>query len=151
MTYDSATEYNTWAYSACSAAAMTEVLNAYGGHYRIHDILTVEAKRGDITPALGLVRNSGIADTVAQFGFRTSWGFSLTLDEIIAMAHQGTPVIVDFPPDRYTGGHILVVIGGTATTVSVADSSGHNYTVLSRGQFLQWWGGFSAIVTPRSG
>jgi len=149
--YDSATEYNTWAYSACSAAAMTEVLNAYGGHYRIHDILTVEAKRGDITPALGLVRNSGIADTVAQFGFRTSWGFSLTLDEIIAMAHQGTPVIVDFPPDRYTGGHILVVIGGTATTVSVADSSGHNYTVLSRGQFLQWWGGFSAIVTPRSG
>jgi len=148
--YGSATEYATWAYSACSAAAMTEVLNAYGGHYRIHDILTVEAQRGDITPALGLVRDSGIADTVAQFGFQTSWGYSLTLDEIIAMANQGTPVIVGFPPDRYAGGHLLVVTGGIATAVSVADSSGYDYTTLSRGQFLQWWGGFSAIVTPRS-
>ncbi len=149
--YDSTAEYNTWAYSACSAAAMTEVLNAYGGHYRIHDILTVEAQRENITPALGLVRPGGIADTVAQFGFQTSWGFSLTLDQVIAIANQGTPVIVGFPPDRYAGGHLLVVTGGTATAVSVADSSGHDYTVLSRGQFLQWWGGFSAIVTPRSG
>jgi len=129
---------------------MTEVLNAYGGPYGIHDILVIEAQRGDITPALGLVRPGGIADTVAQFGFQTSWGFSLTLDEVIAIANQGTPVIVGFPPDRYADGHLLVVLGGTATTVSVADSSGHDYTVLSRGQFLQWWGGFSAIVTPRS-
>ena len=103
-----------------------------------HHILTVEAQRGDITPALGLVRPGGIADTVTQFGFHTSWS-------------QGTPVIVGFPPDRYAGGHLLVVIGGTATTVSVADSSGHDYTTLSRGQFVQWWGGFSAIVTPSSG
>ena len=28
--YSSSEEYNTWAYSACSAAAMTEVFNAYG-------------------------------------------------------------------------------------------------------------------------
>jgi len=130
---------------------MTEVLNAYGGHYRIHDILVVEAQRGDITPTLGLVGPGGIADTVAQFGFRTAWGFSLSLDQVIAVANQGTPVIVGFPPDRYAGGHLLVVTGGTATAVSVADSSGHDYTKLSRGQFLQWWGGFSAIVTPSSG
>jgi hypothetical protein len=149
--YDSTAEYNTWAYSACSAAAMTEVLNAYGGHYRIHDILTVEARRRDITPALGLVSSGGIADTVTQFAFHTSWGFSLTLDQVIAIANQGTPVIVDFPPDRYAGGHLLVVTGGTASAVSVADSSGYDYTTLSRGQFLQWWGGFSAIVTPSSG
>ncbi len=149
--YNSTAEYNTWAYSACSAAAMTEVLNAYGGHYRIHDILTVEARRGDITPALGLVSSGGIADTVTQFGFHTSWGFSLTLDQVIAIANQGTPVIVDFPPDRYAGGHLLVVTGGTASAVSAADSSGYDYTTLSRGQFLQWWGGFSAIVTPSSG
>jgi len=97
------------------------------------------------------VSSGGIADTVTQFGFHTSWGFSLTLDQVIAIANQGTPVIVDFPPDRYAGGHLLVVTGGTASAVSVADSSGYDYTTLSRGQFLQWWGGFSAIVTPSSG
>ncbi len=143
-------EYATWAFSACSAAAMTEVLNAYGGHYRIHDILTVEEQRGDITPALGLVRPGGIADTVAQFGFQTSWGFQFSLDQVIGLANQGTPVIVDFPPDRYAGGHLLVVIGGTSTQVHLADSSAHNYTWIARGQFLAWWGGFSAVVTPRS-
>jgi CHAP domain len=147
--YDSTAEYDTWAYSACSAAAMTEVLNAYSRRYRIHDILVVEAARGDITPQLGLVGPGGIADTVAQFGFQTpSWGNTLSLDQVIASANAGTPVIVGFPPDRYAGGHILVVTGGTADTVSVADSSAHNYTSLSRGQFLKWWGGFSAIVIP---
>jgi CHAP domain len=147
--YDATAEYDSWAYSACSAAAMTEVLNAYGRHYRIHDILAVEAARGDITPQLGLVSPGGIADTVAQFGFQTpTWGSSLSLDQVIASANAGTPVIVGFPPDRYAGGHILVVTGGTAATVVVADSSAHNYTSLARGQFLQWWGGFSAIVIP---
>ena len=149
--YSSTAEYNTWALSACSAAAMTEVLNAYGKHYRITDILAVEAQRGDITPALGLVSQGGIADTVAHFGFQTSWGTSLSLQQVIAVANQGSPVIVDFPPDRYPGGHLLVVTGGTADAVSVADSSDHNYTRLSWAQFLQWWNGFSAIVTPRSG
>ena len=144
----SAAEDTTWASSACSAAAMTEVLNAYGADVRIHDVLTVEAARADITPALGLTSLAGIADTVAHFGFRTSWGFSLSLDQVVALAQQGTPVIVDFPSDRYTGGHLLVVTGGTAETVTVADSSAHDSTVLSRGQFLQWWAGFSAIVTP---
>ncbi len=148
--YNMTDEYTTWAFSACSAAAMTEVLNAYGGHYRIHDILTVEAERGDITPALGLVRPGGIADTVAQFGFQTSWGFQLSLDQVIGRANTGTPVIVGFPPDRYAGGHLLVVIGGTGSQVHLADSSAYNYTWIARGQFLAWWGGFSAVVTPRS-
>ena len=128
---------------------MTEVLNAYGRHYRIHDILIVEAARGDITPQLGLVSPGGIADTVSQFGFHTpSWGNALSLDQVMATANAGTPVIVGFPPDRYAGGHILVVTGGTTDTVEVADSSAHHYTTLSRAQFLQWWGGFSAIVIP---
>lgn len=146
--YGSPAEYNTWAYSACSAAAMTELLNAYGGHYRIHDILTVEAQHGDITPQLGLVANGGIADTLQQFGMTASWGTSLSLDQVIAIANGGTPVIVGWPPDRYAGGHVLIVVGGDSTLVQVVDSSAHNYTALSRTQFLAWWGGFSAMVTP---
>jgi Peptidase_C39 like family len=148
--YASADEYNTWAYSACSAAAMTEVFNAYGHQYRITDILNREAKIGEITPALGLLRPEGIENTAAQFGFKTIWGNSWTLDRVIETANHGNPVIVDFPPDRYDGGHLLVVTGGNSSTVFLADSSGWNRHSLSRGQFLQWWVGFAAVVTPKS-
>ncbi len=146
--YSSAGEYNTWAYSACSAASMTEVFNAYGHHYRITDILKVEAQLGEITPALGLVRPEGIEHTAAQFGFKTTWGNAWTLDQVINNANQGKPVIVSFPPDRYDGGHILIVTGGDSSLVYLADSSLWNRHSLTRGQFLQWWEGFAAIVVP---
>src|SRR6266516_2790788 len=47
--YNGKAEYNAWAYTACSAASMTEVINAYGHHYRITDILKVESRLGEIT------------------------------------------------------------------------------------------------------
>lgn len=146
--YSSRQEYNEWAYSACSAASMTEVINSYGHHYRITDILTVESKIHQITPQDGLLYESGIQQTGAQFGFKTTWGHNLSLDQVIAAANQGTPVIVSFPPYKYAGGHILVVRGGNASTVNLADSSGLNWTQLTRTRFLQLWGGFSAIMTP---
>jgi Peptidase_C39 like family len=147
--YASPQEYTTWAYSACSAAAMTEVFNAYGHHYRVTDILKVEAQIGEITPQLGLLEDVGIQRTAAQFGFKTTWGHTLSLDQIIDIANHGRPVIVSFPPDRYAGGHLLVVTGGNNSTVYLADSSRWNRQSLSRAQFLQWWEGFSAIVTPK--
>ncbi len=146
--YNSPQEYNTWAYSACSAAAMTEVFNAYGRHYRVTDVLKVEAQIGAITPQLGLVEDSGIQRTAAQFGFKTTWGHNLSLDQVISTATRGEPVIVSFPPDRYAGGHILAVIGGDSQTVLLADTSRWNRHSLSRSQFLAWWEGFSAVVTP---
>ncbi len=147
--YNSTEEYNTWAYSACSAASMTEVFNAYGHHYRISDILNVEAQIGEITPSQGLLRPEGIQHTAAQFGFKTTWGNSWSLNLVIESANRGNPVIVSFPPDRYDGGHLLVVTGGNGTTVYLADSSGWNRRSLSIEQFLQWWEGFAAVVTPQ--
>jgi hypothetical protein len=147
--YASPQEYTTWAYSACSAAAMTVVFNAYGHHYRVTDILKVEAQIGEITPQLGLLEDIGIQRTAAQFGFKTTWGYNLSLDQIIDIANHGRPVIVSFPPARYEGGHLLVVTGGNSSKVYLADSSRWNRQSLSRAQFLQWWGGFSAIATPK--
>ncbi len=147
--YASNQEFTTWAYSACSTAAMTEVFNAYGHHYRITDVLKVEAQLGEITPQLGLLEEVGIQRTAAQFGFKTTWGHNLSLDQIINIANQGRPVIVDFPPDRYAGGHLLVVTGGNRSIVKLADSSLWNRRTLSRAQFLKWWAGFYAIVTPK--
>jgi hypothetical protein len=146
--YNSSAEYNTWAYSACSAAALTVVINAYGHNYRVTDILKVESQIGEITPQLGLLEDVGIQRTAARFNFQTAWGHNLSLDQIISTANRGHPVIVSFPPDRYAGGHLLVVIGGNANTVYLADSSSYNRHSLSREQFSQWWEGFSAILSP---
>ena len=146
--YATTDEYNAWAYSACSAAAMTEVFNAYGRHLRVTDVLGVEARIGEITPELGLVRREGIEHTAAQFGFKTTWGNSWTLDQVIATANSSKPVIVDFPPDRYAGGHILDVIGGNNDYVYLADTSLWNRHAITRTQFLSWWAGYAAVVTP---
>lgn len=149
--YTSAQEYRTWAYSTCSAAAMTEMANYYGGRYRITDILAVESRLGEITPELGLLEDAGIAHTMVHFGFTTSWGYSRTLDQIVALAKQGTPVIVAFPPARFPGGHVLVVTGGDDSRVEVADSSVDNRISFSRTRFRVLWAGFAAVVTPQGG
>jgi Peptidase_C39 like family len=152
--YRSTAEYRTWAYSTCSTAAMAEVMNYYGRHLRITDVLAVESDIGAITPQEGLLSDDGIARTVARFGFRTQWGYQYTLDQVIDMANRGKPVIVGFPPQRYPGGHLVVVTGGTGgmsdteSLVELADSSMWNRHTLSRTRFLALWGGFAAVVTP---
>jgi hypothetical protein len=146
--YRSMQEFNTWAYSACSAASMTEVINSYGHSYRITDILKVESGLNEITPQLGLLHDAGIQRTGAQFGFKTNWGYNRTLQQVIDAANSGTPVIVSFPPYKFAGGHILVVRGGDSNFVYLADSSRLNWTQLSHDRFMQLWGGFSAIMTP---
>ncbi|HLI70475.1 MAG TPA: cysteine peptidase family C39 domain-containing protein [Ktedonobacteraceae bacterium] len=146
--YASASEYNTWASSACSAAAMTEVLDAYGFHLRIHDVLQVEIALGYITPPEGLTADQGIAATMQHFGFTTTWGEHWTLAQVESRANAGTPVIVSWPPDRYPGGHLVVVLGGNNATVEIADSSSWDRHILSVAQFMLWWGGFAAVSVP---
>ncbi len=155
--YASTSEFNTWAYSACSTAAMTEVLNAYGFQLHLQDVLDVERlltipgsspPEPYITPQLGLTAEAGIAATMQRFGFTTTWSDTNTLAHIKRAANSGTPVIVSWPPARYAGGHIVVVIGGDTTSVFLADSSSWNRHVLTNAQFLRWWGGFAAISTP---
>lgn len=147
--YASSQEYNTWAYSACSPAALAEIFNAYGRHYRVTDVLNVEAKIGEITPALGLVEPVGIDRTAAQFGFKAIWLRNLSLDELITYANRGTPVIIGFPPDRWSGGHILITRGGNATTVYLADTSRLNMQSMPRQTFLKYWVGFAVAVVPK--
>lgn len=152
--YSSTQEYNTWAYSTCSATSMTEVINAYnayynsGPQYHVTDILHVEEAVHEITPDLGLLEPIGIDKTVAQFHFKATWLKNASLDGVISIANQGRPVIVGFPPDRWTGGHILIVKGGNSQSVYLADSSRLNMQVMSRAQFMKYWGGFAVVVEP---
>ncbi len=148
--YGSPQEYSTWAASACSATSMTEVINSYGHHYRITDILSVESHLNEISPELGLLEPTGIDHTVAQFGFKTVPLDKTDLDGVIAVANHGHPVIVGFPPNRWAGGHILVVRGGGKDSVYLADSSQFNMTVLPRAKFLKYWGGFAVVPVPNN-
>src|SRR5258708_17178067 len=147
--YNSTQEYNLWAYSACSTVALTEVINAYGHHYRITDILKVEAQIGEITPQLGLVEEAGIQHTAAQFGFKTSWGHTLSLDQVITIANHGRPVIVSFPPDRYARSHLLLVTGRVSKPVYLTSSLLFNPPSLSRAQFFNLLERVSAILIPK--
>lgn len=146
--YDSTAQYNTWAYSTCSTTAMTEIMNAYGRHYRIADVLAVEVAVHGITPQLGLLDSNGVNDTVAHFGFKTYWPAKPTLDEIIQIANSGRPVMVGFPPSRWQGGHLLVVRGGNNQYVFLADSSSYDLTSLTRQQFMKYWAGYAVVITP---
>ncbi len=148
--YSSEQQYDLWAPSACSATAMTEVIDAYGQSYRISDILQVEIKQAAISSDLGLLELEGIDRTVAQFGFGTAKLSKAPLDSIISVANSGWPVIVDFPPSGdWPGGHFLVVIGGDSNTILLADSSAFDYTSMSRQHFLHDWGGLAVLVMPK--
>jgi soluble lytic murein transglycosylase-like protein len=71
-----------------------------------------------------------------------------SLDSIIATANSGEPVIVSFPPNRWQGGHILVLRGGDDSTVWLADSSQYDFEHISRTKFLTYWAGWAVLVTP---
>lgn len=148
--YESTAQYDTWAYSTCSAAAMTAVINAYGHDYRVADILNVEAAQKQITPELGLLYGaSSVAHTVASFGFKAVALNSTSLDSVLTTANSGTPVIVGFmDPVEFPTGHILVVKGGSGDTVDLVDSSRLDLKSLTRERFLHYYDGFAVLVTP---
>jgi predicted double-glycine peptidase len=147
--YASKQEYNTWWSSTCSAASITEVINAYGHHYQLSDILRVETRARMITPELGLLELTGIDRIVAQFGFKATWLRNPSLDDVVTIANNGRPVIVNFPPSRWAGGHILVVRGGNKDSVVLADSSLLNMQVMARNIFVKYWDGLAVVVTPQ--
>jgi len=147
--YSNQSEYQTWWQSTCSAAAMAEVINAYTGqHLHVADVLHTELQVGAISASQGLLSGRGIDATMARFGFETQTLSNPTVAQIIAIANSGDPVIVAFPPSTGQGGHILVVTGGTATTVKLADSSHLDMQSMTWNQFEGYWRGFAKVATP---
>jgi Peptidase_C39 like family len=147
--YASQALYEDYAYAACSSAAMAEVMNAYGAHVSLDAALKEEIALHEITPDLGMLNGEqSIARTVAHFGFQAHALTSSSLAEVINVAAKGHPVIVGFPPDRWNGGHLLVVRGGDSQYVYLVDSSRLNMQAMSYATFLNYWVGFAVVVTP---
>ncbi len=143
-------QWQVWSFSSCSGIAMTTVMNSYGRNFIAGDVLQEELNLGVWDVNLGLLREDGIAMTAAYYGFDTSANHTRTLQDIITLGNNGTPVIVGVRDSYYyPGGHIFVVRGGDAQNVYIVDSSRANFQQMSRSMFLGMWQGFSAVLTPR--
>lgn len=144
-------EHDKWWGSACSAASMAEIINAYTRqHYHITDILSIEKAFQNpqvISTDAGLLYPEGIDRTMGYFGFVTTHQHFM-LDQLIDTANAGIPVLVNFPPATWAYGHFLVVIGGDKQYVHLADSSRLNMQVMTHLTFLKYWTGFADTFTP---
>jgi hypothetical protein len=147
--YDNQQQFNDWSPSACSAASTAAVLNFYGKRYQIADVLDEMIHLNLIDQHLGLLEHAGLRSIADRYQFNALLNESDNLDNVITVANSGHPVIVNWPPGKFFGGHFLVVTGGDASNVLLADSSSYNYRVLSRDKFLSYWAGFSAVITPK--
>ena len=136
-------QLDVWSYSSCSGISMEEVMNAYGRHLIAADVLQEELNLGVWDTYNGLTGGEeGIAKTASYFGFRAVPNPPRTLDDLIAVANKGFPVIVGVP------GHILVVKGGDSNYVYLVDSAPADRTIMSRAQFAGWWDNFSVELLP---
>ena len=148
--YASLQQYATWWPSTCSAAVMTEALNAYGHAYRIADVLGVEASLQHptvITANDGLLYPGGLDRTLHTFGFQATPLPHSTLSQLEQDAHA-EPIIVNFPPSTWAGGHFLMISGGDSSHVTLVDSSRLNIPSMSVSTFLSYWRGLAFVVTP---
>jgi len=141
--YYSNYQWQVWSYSSCSGISMEEVMDAYGRHLIAADVLQVESDLGVWDTYNGLTGGEpGIAKAASYFGFRAVPNPPRTVQDLIAVANKGFPVIVGVP------GHILVVRGGDSNNVYLVDSAPADRTIMSRAQFANWWDNFSVELLP---
>ena len=141
--YYSNYQWQVWSWSSCSGISMEEVMNAYGRHLIAADVLQVEADLGVWDTYNGLTGGEpGIAKVASYFGFRAVPNPPRTIENLIAVANKGFPVIVGVP------GHILVVRGGDSNNVFLVDSAPADRKIMSRAQFAGWWDNFSVELLP---
>jgi Peptidase_C39 like family len=154
--YDNQSQASAYMYSACSTTSMTEVINAWAKirhtqQYTIGQVLDTEIAVNAIGSDVGLKDDHGIDRTLAKYGLKITWLQSPTEDDLISVSSK-TPVIIDFPPGNWSGGHLLVARGGDASSVYLVDSSSYNMPSLPRGtaygQFSYYWNGFAAVASP---
>jgi hypothetical protein len=156
--YDSRAEANEWSPRSCGAASVTAVLRAFGimndggTLMRISDVLDVAIAQGAIASPGGWQGNNKFEPVLDHFGNFVSEDLSGDMDAIIAKANEGYPVITSVRSSYvFTGGHILVIAGGTGDKIFLADSSGYwggsreEIKIVDRGEFESMWRGNSSL------
>ncbi len=151
--YDSYAQFQTWGGAACSAAALSEILTAYGvPHATIgHEI---DELGSSISPSGGLLDLHGFAVVAAMHNLRADESTSLTYNQIVYLSQQlGMPVIVNVRISYgyyhfFDGGHFLTVVGGDAQGLKVVDSSEYYLHYLPKDVFYQMFTGYTAAIVP---
>lgn len=151
--YDSYAQFQNWGGAACSAAALSEVLTAYGvPHATIgHEI---DELGSYISPNGGLLNRHGFAVVAAKHNLRADESTSLTYNQIVYLSAQlGMPVIVNVRISYgyyhfFDGGHFLTVVGGDAQGLQIVDSSEYYIHYLPKDVFYQMFTGYTAAIVP---
>lgn len=151
--YDSYAQFQNWGGAACSAAALSEILTAYGvPHATIgHEI---DELGHYISPYGGLLNRHGFAVVAAMHNLRADESTSLTYNQIVYLSEQlGMPVIVNVRISYgyyhfFDGGHFLTVIGGDAQGLRIVDSSEYYIHYLPKDVFYQMFTGYTAAIVP---
>jgi hypothetical protein len=151
--YDNYAQFQEWGGAACSAAALSEVLTAYGvPHATIgHEIDELGAY---ISPNGGLLNRRGFAVVAAKHNLRADQSMSLTYNQLLYLTEQlGMPVIVNVHISYgyyhfFDGGHFLTVVGGDAQGLQIVDSSEYYIHYLPKDVFYQMFTGYTAAIVP---
>src|SRR5262249_17189336 len=93
--YDNSAQFYEWGGAACSAAALSEVLTAYGvkGATIGHEI---DELGSNISPNGGLLNRHGFVVVAAKHGLRADESHSWTYNQMVYVSqHLGIPIIVN--------------------------------------------------------
>ncbi len=151
--YDSYAQFQEWGGAACSAAAISEVLTAYGirGATIGHEI---DELGKYIDPNWGLLNRHAFAIVAARHGLRADESNSWTYNQIVYVSqHLGIPIIVNVRISYgyysfFSGGHFLVVVGGDSQGLAIVDSSEYYIHYLPKDVFYQMFTGYTAAIAP---
>jgi hypothetical protein len=152
--WDSQQQYQTWWPSACSPAALTMNLRAWGTQVGIGPVLDHLIALQAISPAQGLLDANALSQVAREYGYQALTFWSWTKQQVADVIAQGVPVMVDVVDThrqtRYPGlyvGHWLVVVGVAADgVVEVKDSSGYHIQALTPDEFHILFTGIGVVV-----
>jgi len=131
--WDSSAQYQLWWPSACSPAALTMALRAWGQQVTIGQVLDRLVAHHAITPEQGLLNADALTQVAREYSFQATTFKNWNAQKLALVTAQGVPVLVDLvdakqqtPYPGFVVGHWLVVIGVNASHISVRDSSGYH-------------------------
>jgi len=156
--YDSRAQFSRWAGSACSAASLAEVLTAYGlPHMTIGRI--IREMGADISPTWGLLTYNAFNKVVSKYGLRADVYLAnnpLSYKQMLYLTNTlGIPVLVNMRATTgyyhyLSGGHILVMTGGTSSRIHLTDSSLYYIKSLPIGTYNAMARPRNVVIVPKN-
>jgi predicted double-glycine peptidase len=153
--YDSVDQFNQWWGSACSAAVLAEILNAYGVPNATIGKM-IDELGPDISTQWGLETYDGFNKVAQMHGFRADIYVDrhLTYHQMQYLTNTlGLPVIVNVRATTgyyhyLSGGHFLVMTGGDGNSIRLVDSSLYYIKSLPLGTFNWMFRQRTVVIVP---